>query len=151
MLVLPWSSWDILKEELKLYLRSQEEIKLEEIFDVGVHSNESVDYPDIAEKVALLVLHENYDRGILICGTGIGMSIVANKIPGIRSALIYDPYSAERASKSNNAQIITLGALTMGHETAKYLVSIWLRSKFAGGRSTRKVEKINLIDDKYRK
>ncbi len=91
------------------------------------------------------------DRGILICGTGIGMAIAANKFPGIRAAQVCDPYSAERARKSNNAQIMTLGALTMGSETAKYLVGIWLKCEFAGGRSTRKVDKINAIDETYRK
>lgn len=140
-----------MKEAIKAYLLAQEDLGIEDIFDVGVHSTESVDYPDIAEKVALKIANKQYDRGILICGTGIGMSIAANKIPGVRSAVIYDPYSAERAMKSNNAQIVSLGTLTMGIETAKYLVTLWLKSDFAGGRSTRKVDKINAIDQKYHK
>ncbi len=140
-----------LKEIIKQYLQEQTEITIEEIKDYGVIADESIDYPDIAERVALSILNGECERGILICGTGIGMSIAANKFPGIHSAQIYDPYSAERARKSNNAQIATLGSLTMGPETAKYLVGIWLKSEFAGGRSTQKVNKINKIDEKYRK
>jgi ribose 5-phosphate isomerase B len=138
-----------LKESIKEYLNTQSEIPIEEIKDMGVFSSEPVDYPDVAEKVALSIAHQEYDRGILICGTGIGMAIVANKIPGVRAAQVYDPYSAERSRKSNNAQIMTIGALTTGPETAKYLVKIWLRCDFAGGRSTRKVNKINQIDAKF--
>ena len=78
------------------------------------------------------------------------MAIVANKIPGVRAAQVYDPYLAERARKSNDAQIMTIGALTIGPETAKYLVSIWLKSEFTGERSARKVEKINMIDRRFR-
>ncbi len=138
-----------MKEAIKSYLLSQDDVIIEDLYDAGVYSSEPVDYPDIAEKVAVEIAQHNYDRGILVCGTGIGMSIAANKIPGVRSAVIYDPYSAERAMKSNNAQIVSLGALTMGIETAKYLVSLWLRADFSGGRSTRKVEKINQIDQRY--
>ncbi len=78
------------------------------------------------------------------------MAIVANKVPSIRAALIYDVYSAERAMKSNCAQIVTQGALTIGAETAKILVEVWLKAEFAGGRSAPKVEKINRIDAQYR-
>lgn len=119
--------------------------------DLGVFSQEPVDYPDIALKLAIDVAEGNHERGILICGTGIGMAIVANKVPSIRAALIYDVYSAERAMKSNNAQIVTLGALTIGAETAKMLVEVWLKAEFAGGRSAPKVEKINRIDEQYRR
>lgn len=140
-----------LKDSIKEYLINQTDVEIEEVRDYGTEASKPVDYPDIAEKVALSIANKESDRGILICGTGIGMALVANKIPGVRAAQVYDPYSAERARKSNDAQIMTLGALTMGPETAKYLVGIWLKSEFAGGRSTRKVEKINLIDDKYHK
>jgi len=140
-----------MKEEIKKFLAEQTEVEIEEVIDLGVHSSEPVDYPDIAEKVALTIKNNEADRGILICGTGIGMALVANKVPGVRAAQVYDPYTAERSRKSNNAQIMTMGALTTGIETAKYLVSIWLKCDFAGGRSTRKVEKINAIDQKYHK
>ncbi|HAF62518.1 MAG TPA: ribose 5-phosphate isomerase B [Anaerolineaceae bacterium] len=139
-----------LKETIKDYLNTQSDVPIEEVKDMGVFSSEPVDYPDVAEKVALAIANHECDRGILICGTGIGMAIVANKIPGVRAAQVYDPYSAERARKSNNAQIMTIGALTTGPETAKYLVEIWLKCDFAGGRSTRKVDKINQIDEKFR-
>ncbi len=139
-----------LKETIKDFLKTQTEIPVEEVLDMGVFSKEPVDYPDVAEKVALAIANHECDRGILICGTGIGMAIVANKIPGVRAAQVYDPYSAERARKSNNAQIMTIGALTIGSETAKYLVEIWLKCDFAGGRSTHKVEKIEQIDAKFR-
>jgi ribose 5-phosphate isomerase B len=118
--------------------------------DLGTHTSDPVDYPDIAERLALSVARGEHPRGILICGTGIGMAIVANKVPGVRAAQVHDPYSAERARKSNDAQIMTLGAQVIGAELAKELVSIWLRSEFAGGRSTPKVEKIVAIDEKYR-
>ena len=140
-----------LKEIIKAFLEEQSDVEIQLVKDCGVEENESIDYPDIAERVAKSIMSGECDRGILICGTGIGMAIAANKFPGIRAAQVCDPYSAERARKSNNAQIMTLGALTMGPETAKYLVGIWLKCEFAGGRSTRKVDKINAIDETYRK
>ncbi|BBB47776.1 ribose 5-phosphate isomerase B [Pelolinea submarina] len=140
-----------LKEIIKAFLEEQSDVEIELVKDCGVEENENIDYPDIAERVAKSIMSGECDRGILICGTGIGMAIAANKFPGIRAAQVCDPYSAERARKSNNAQIMTLGSLTMGPETAKYLVGIWLKCEFAGGRSTRKVDKINAIDETYRK
>ncbi|EMD1840210.1 MULTISPECIES: ribose 5-phosphate isomerase B [Raoultella] len=100
-------------------------------------------YPDIAYTVAHAIKAERHQRGILLCGTGIGMSIVANKVPGIRAAQCHDTYSAERARKSNDAQIMTLGARVVGPELAKSIVDSWLRSEFEAGRSAPKVEKIN--------
>jgi ribose 5-phosphate isomerase B len=82
----------------------------------------------------------------LICGTGIGMAIAANKVAGVRAALAHDVYSAERARKSNNAQILTLGARVIGPESAKTVVHAWLESEFAGGASSRKVEKIDELE-----
>ena len=113
-----------LKEIIKAFLEEQSDVEIQLVKDCGVEENESIDYPDIAERVAKSIMSGECDRGILICGTGIGMAIAANKFPGIRAAQVCDPYSAERARKSNNAQIMTLGALTMGPETAKYLVGI---------------------------
>jgi ribose 5-phosphate isomerase B len=109
-----------------------------------------VDYPDVAEQAAVAVASGEVDRAILVCGTGIGMSITANKVPGVRAALCHDTYSAERARKSNDAQVITMGARVIGPELAKKIVEVWLESDFAGGNSTRKVEKMNAIDDRYR-
>jgi len=122
-----------------------------DVTDCGVYTPEAVDYPDIAEAVALAVAGGQYERGVLICGTGIGMAICANKVPGIRAAQVHDVYSAERAAKSNDAQIITMGSQVIGPELAKMLVDAWLSSEFAGGRSAPKVEKIRRIDQKYRR
>jgi ribose 5-phosphate isomerase B len=106
----------------------------------------AVDYPDVAERVAFAIRDGRADRGILICGTGIGMAITANKVPGVRAAQAHDVYSAERARKSNNAQILTLGARVIGPEAAKTVVRAWLASEFSGGASTRKVEKIDELE-----
>lgn len=121
------------------------------VADFGCHSEEPVDYPDVAFEVAGAIARGEHDRGILICGTGIGMSIAANKVPGVRAAQAHDPYSAERARKSNDAQILALGARVIGPELAKSLVKIWLQSDFAGGNSTRKVGKIIAADDRTRR
>ena len=109
-------------------------------------SDADVDYPDVAERVALAIRDGHADRGILICGTGIGMAITANKVPGVRAAQAHDVYSAERARKSNNAQILTLGARVIGPESAKTVVHAWLASEFAGGASTRKIDKIDELE-----
>lgn len=121
-----------------------------EFEDFGSYEGEKVLYPNIAEKVALEVQAKNFDRGILICGTGIGMAITANKIHGIRAAQVPDIYSAERAAKSNNANIITMGGLTIGTSVAEMMVLAYLKSEFQGGRSLPKVEKMDEIDDKNR-
>ncbi len=118
--------------------------------DFGVHSTDPVDYPDIAEKVAISVAAGECERAILICGTGIGMSITANKVPGVRAALCHDTYSAERARKSNDAQVLTMGARVIGPELAKKIVEVWLASEFAGGRSAPKVAKMNAVDERFR-
>ncbi len=120
-----------------------------EFRDYGVDGADPVDYPDVAEVVASVVRDGSFDRGILICGTGIGMAIVANKVPGVRAAVVHDPYSAERSRKSNNAQILTMGSLVIGSQLARRLVSIWLESEFQGGESLRKVKKISLIEEHY--
>lgn len=139
-----------LKETICKYLSEQEVVKVE-VVDCGVSSREPVDYPDIAETVAMKVANGECERGILICGTGIGMAIAANKVPGIRAAQCHDTYSAERARKSNNAQILTMGALIVGPELAKMIVAAWLPAEFAGGRSAPKVEKIMAIENRYRR
>lgn len=135
------------KEMIKEYLA----LKGYQYEDFGVQKDEHTDYPDIALAVANGIASGKYERGILICGTGIGMCIVANKVGGVRAALCHDVYSAERARKSNNAQIITIGARVIGSELAKKIVDAWLQSEFEGGRSAQKVEKIYRIDNEYRK
>jgi ribose 5-phosphate isomerase B len=106
-------------------------------------------YADLSAAVASQVVDGKFDRAILCCGTGIGVCIAANKIPGIRAALTHDTYSAERAAKSNNAQIITMGARVIGPELAKAIVDIWLVSEFdPKGSSAANVEAINKLDQK---
>ncbi len=135
-----------LKNQIRDYLRE----KGYEVDDIGTNSDQPVDYPDIAERLANQVSKGNYDRGVLICGTGAGMAIVANKVPNVRAVAVYDPYTAERAKASNNAQVITLGSQITGVEVAKKLIDIWLAAEFVGGRSAPKVEKIEDVDQKYR-
>jgi ribose 5-phosphate isomerase B len=131
-------------------IREQLKEKQLDVQDFGVHNTDPVDYPDIGAAVAEAVARGDAERGILICGTGIGMSITANKVPGVRAALCHDTYSAERARKSNDAQVITMGARVIGPELAKSIIEVWLNSEFAGGRSAPKVEKMNAVDEKYR-
>ena len=135
-----------LKNQLRDYLRE----KGHEVDDIGTNTAEPVDYPDIAEQLASEISMRNYERGILICGTGAGMAIVANKVPNVRAVAVSDPYTAERAKASNDAQVITLGSQIMGVEVAKKLVDIWLGAEFKGGRSAPKVKKMEDIDRKYR-
>ncbi|MEO1250459.1 MAG: ribose 5-phosphate isomerase B [Pseudomonadota bacterium] len=113
-----------------------------EVTDFGTHDNQPVLYPDVAIEVAEAVSEGKHDRAILLCGTGIGMAISANKVPGIRAAQAHDTYSAERARKSNDAQIVTLGARVVGPELAKSIVSSFMESDFAGGGSMAKVDRI---------
>ena len=135
-----------LKEVVRTHL---EELGHESV-DVGCSSaDEPVDYPDIAEALALRVAAGEFERGILVCGTGIGMAMVANKIPGVRAACCHDPYSAERARKSNDAQVLALGSQIVGASLARLLVDHWLASEFGGGRSAPKVAKINALDERY--
>ncbi len=122
-----------------------------EIEDIGVRSPEEaaaagVDYPDVAATLAHGIASGRWTRGILVCGTGIGMAIAANKVPGVRAAQAHDTYSAERARKSNDAQVVTLGARVIGVELAKSVVAAFLASDFAGGASTRKVDKLKALD-----
>ena len=119
--------------------------------DFGCGRNEKVLYPEIANKLAVSIMEGKHERGVLICGTGLGMAITANKDPGVRAATCHDVYSAERARKSNNAQIITFGAQVIGTVLAIKLLDAWLESEFAGGRSQPKVDLMEAIDRKYRK
>ena len=120
-----------------------------EYHDFGAEKGEIVLYPDIAYTAADAVARGEYDRGILVCGTGIGMAICANKVPGIRAAVCHDPFSAERARKSNDAQILCMGERVIGTELAKYLVDVWLSCDFAGGGSAPKVARINELERQH--
>jgi ribose 5-phosphate isomerase B len=135
-----------LKEEIKCLL----ETKGITFKDFGPYDENPVLYPDYAVSVSEAIARGEYERGILVCGTGIGMAITANKVPGIRAAVCHDVYSAERARRSNDAQIMCLGARIVGSELAKMLVSTWLLCDFSGGGSAEKVDRINYYDDLFK-
>ena len=114
--------------------------------DLDMLGGRKVDYPDIGYNLALRVSQKEFDRGILICGTGLGMSMIANKVAGVYAGVCHDVYSAERLRKSNDAQIITMGARVIGPELAKTIVSAWLQSEFDGGRSASKVARMRQLE-----
>ena len=119
--------------------------------DYGVDASDPALYPDVAKTVAERVASGDVDRGVLICGTGIGMSITANKIPGVRAALVHDTYSAERAQLSNNAQIITMGAQVIGSHIAEKILNTWLDAEYVDNeRSGPKVRRMIEIDNESR-
>ncbi len=136
-----------LKEKIKKYLKEQDF----SFDDLGTYSTDPVDYPDITLKVAKAVAKGEYRRGIIICGTGIGTAIVANKVPGIRAALCHDPVSSSFSRTHNDANILTLGERIIGPNLALEIVRIFLTTEFSGGRHIRRVEKIKKIEEKYSK
>jgi ribose 5-phosphate isomerase B len=117
-----------------------------EFEDMGTHDRSSCDYPDYAEKVAAAVVSGAFEQGILICGTGIGMSIAANKVPGIRAALCNEIFSAKMARNHNDANILCIGARVVGPGVAQEIVKAYFTSEFEGGRHARRVEKLNALD-----
>ncbi len=120
-----------------------------EITDLNYSSShESAMYPEIGYNLALKVRAKEYDRGILICGTGLGMAMIANKVETVYAGVCHDVYSAERLRKSNDAQIITMGERVIGQESAKKVIDAWLNSEFEGGSSTDKVNKMREIENK---
>ena len=109
-------------------------------------------YPEVGYNLALKVQAEQIDRAILICGTGLGMAMIANKVKGVFAGVCHDVYSAERLRASNNAQVLTMGARVVGDELAKTIVDAWLKSEYRGGRSAPKVEKMHeLENDSFQK
>lgn len=116
--------------------------------DYGTFGSESVDYPDFAEKVAIAVQNGSVDKGILICGTGIGISIAANKFKGIRCAHTTDVFQAQMSAEHNNANIIALGGRVSSPEQAYEMVKTYLTTPFAGGRHQNRIYKINNIENK---
>lgn len=117
-----------------------------DVKDFGIYENKSVDYPDIAKKVCESILAGECGNGILICGTGIGMSIAANKFHGIRAAVCGDIYSAKMTKIHNNANVITMGARVIGQETAREIVNAWLTNEYEGGRHQNRLDKIAEIE-----
>jgi len=122
-----------------------------EFKDFGTYDAESVDYPDYALQVAEAVASGEFDRGILVCGTGIGIGIAANKVPGIRAALCNDTFSARASREHNDANILTIGERVVGPGLALDIVRVWLESEFTGGRHAKRLEKIRAIEEKYSK
>ncbi len=114
--------------------------------DFGCFNSSSVDYPDIARPVAEAVSQKKFDHGILICSTGIGMSIVANKVPGIRAAVCHDTFSARRAREHNNANVLCLGEWVIGQGLMREIVTTYLSADFVGGRHAKRVEKIHALE-----
>jgi len=110
---------------------------------------EGIDYPDVAVNLANGIRERTFDKGILVCGTGQGMAIMANKVPGVYAGACSDIYAAERLCKSNSAQVIALGALVTGAESAKAIARVFVESEFQGGRSLPKVEKIRRYESLY--
>lgn len=121
-----------------------------QVDDFGAEKGETVLYPDIAYKVADQIAAGNYERGILLCGTGIGMAMCANKVPGVRAAVCHDPFSTERSRKSNDAQIMCMGERVVGVELAKYLVDLWLDCDFVGGGSAPKVMRMMELEQEHK-
>lgn len=134
-----------LKNQIKQYL----EEKGHEVVDTGCYSTDPVLYPDMAEAACLKVVDGTCERAILVCGTGIGMAITANKIPGIRAAVGHDVYSVERSVLSNNCQVLTFGARIVSFQYVTRLVDKWLECHFVDGPSTPKVQEITNIENKY--
>ncbi len=132
-----------LKDEVKMVLKEYEDIK---VTDVGTFGTESVDYPDIAEKVCADVTSGKADLCIVLCGTGIGISIAANKVKGIRCALCNDVYSAKKAREHNNANVLAMGGRVLGFGPAGEIVRAFVESSFEGGRHARRVNKIMAIE-----
>jgi ribose 5-phosphate isomerase B len=137
-----------LKNEIIKYLTSKEAF---DIVDVGCDSDKSVDYPDFAEKACIEVLKDQNNLGILMCGTGIGISIAANKVPGIRCALCHDYTTAKLTRDHNNANVLAMGERIVGTEVAKDIVDAFLNTQFSNGENhVRRINKINDIEAKYK-
>ncbi|MCD4750010.1 MAG: ribose 5-phosphate isomerase B [Thermoanaerobaculales bacterium] len=115
-----------------------------DVQDLGVEDGRSVDYPDFAHELAEKIAHGQADRGILICGTGLGMSITANRHPGVRAALCHDAYTAEMARRHNDANILCMGSRVLGLGVAEQIASVFLKTAFEGGRHQRRVDKIEI-------
>lgn len=132
--------------ELKGKLKEHLEDNGYEVVDYGTHSLDSVDYPDYGKAVANAILTREVEKGVLICGTGVGISISANKVKGIRACVCSEPYSAKMSVRHNNAQIIAVGARVVGEDLAKLIVDEFLAEKFEGGRHQRRIDKMMEIE-----
>jgi ribose 5-phosphate isomerase B len=138
------AGWD-LKEALKGWLLESGY----QVHDFGTHSPDPVDYPDYAGSVAEAVGEGRAQRGILVCGTGIGMAMAANKIPGVRAAVCTDPYTARVSREHNDANVLALGGRLLGRDLAVEILRVWLEAGFSGGRHARRVDKIGLLERRH--
>jgi len=138
------AGWE-LKEAIKAWLIDQGH----QVLDFGTHSPEPVDYPDYAVQVAEAVAVGKVERGVLVCGTGIGMAITANKVAGVRAAPCSDLYTARMSREHNDANVLTLGGRLMGREMALEILKVWLETGFAGGRHSGRVDKISAIERRH--
>lgn len=136
--------------ELKKAIKDFLEQRGREVEDLGTVNSDSVDYPDFGEKVARAVGEGRAESGVLICGTGIGMSIVANKFPGVRAALVTDDYMARMAKEHNNANVLVLGGRVLTRERACDMVDAWLGAEYEGGRHQQRLDKIASIEKDIR-
>lgn len=134
-----------LKETIKAYIKD----KGVEVIDMGTNSDASVDYPIYGQAVAEKIASEEADLGILICGTGLGMSYVANKVKGIRCACVSDVFSAEMSRLHNNANVLSMGARVVGLGLAMKIVEAFLGTEFEGGRHNKRVDMVTAVEDKY--
>ncbi|PLX79877.1 MAG: ribose 5-phosphate isomerase B [Desulfuromonas sp.] len=134
--------------ELKEFIRQHLLDRSVEVKDCGTINTDSVDYPDFGEKVAGAVSDGSADLGVLICGTGIGMSIVANKFPGVRAALAHDKFTAQMAKEHNNANVLVLGGRILTAAEAEVLIDTWLDSAFEAGRHQRRLDKIAELEQR---
>jgi len=128
--------------QVKDSIREMLEAEGHTVFDKGTNSEDSTDYPDYGHAVAKSVSSGESDRGILVCGTGIGMCMTANKTPGIRAALVHDEFTTEMSRRHNDANVLCMGTRVLDRETALRLVKFWLNTEFEGGRHLRRVDKI---------
>ena len=133
-----------LKEDLRAYLA---DLKVDAL-DLGVHSPEAADYPDVAGRVAEKVSRGEVEKGLLICGAGIGMSIAANRFPGVRAALCHDLFTARVSREHNDANILVLGGRLIGKGLAREILKIWLETEFQGGRHQTRLDKITALEEK---
>ena len=133
-----------LKQEIQKYIEEKYSF---EVVNYGVDTTESMDYPVIGEKVAKAVVSGDADRGIVICGTGIGISLAANKVKGIRCVVCSEPYSAQMSRRHNNTNMLAFGARVIGPELAKMIVDAFLTEEFEGGRHQRRIDLITKIEN----
>ena len=135
-----------LKEEILRRLDGSVEF---EFVDFGTDDESSVDYPDFAKEVAARVASGEFERGLLICGTGLGMAIAANKVRGIRAVTVHDPYSARMTRLHNDTNILTMGGRVIGPDLAEEIARVWLGTSFEGGRHSRRIDKIRQMEEEF--